>query len=409
MQNSLEQIKAFEAWVAEQMAVAQGSLLGELAVLVALLTFLFLVRVAARRWVLRWMEVAAQKSPFEWDNVLIEHKVVRGTLSLVLLAMLFWLLEFLPSLTFWGQRVVGAYFPIALARVLDRALSAAGKLYLSHPMAARRPIKGFLQLAKILAYLIGVVLSISVIVGVSPVVLVSGLGAMTAVLILVFKDLILSVLASIHIAANDLIQQDDWLEVPQYEADGMVIEMALYTIKIQNWDKTISVIPTYKILETPFKNWRGMTESGGRRIKRWIYLDQHSVHFVGVDYLERLLSERRISFALASVIDDLSERARSGALTNLSVLRRYLEGYLDGHPQVSEGLPFMVRQLQPTPQGLPLEIYAFASDVRWEFYERIQSEMLEEILAMLPKFELSVFQAPSGLDLRGAVPAAGAL
>ncbi|MDT8448041.1 MAG: mechanosensitive ion channel [bacterium] len=405
MKQLFDYVKGFEHWFHANLAAAQGSVINELGVFFLILLSLWVARWAARRWVLRWMIDLAAKSPFEWDDALIEFKVVRGTLTLVLLAVLFWAFEFLPSLTFWGQRVIGALIPLQMSKVIDRALSAGGKLYLAHPIASRRPIKGFLQLFKILAYLVGGLMAISVLMGVSPLVLLSGFGAMTAVLILVFKDLILSVLASIHIAANDLIQQDDWLEVPQYQADGTVIELALYTLKIQNWDKTISVIPTYKILETPFKNWRGMTDSGGRRIKRSIFLDQQSMRFEPPSYLVSLLQDPRIATALEAEKEELLQRAEAGSLTNLRVFRKYLEGYLRSHPKIADDMTFMVRQLQPTPQGLPLEIYVFVNEVQWVIYEQVQAELIEEILAMLPRFELSVFQAPSGRDLREAGPA----
>jgi miniconductance mechanosensitive channel len=245
----------------------------------------------------------------------------------------------------------------------------------------------------------------------SPVVFLSGLGALTAVLMLVFRDTILSLVASVQIMSNDMIRIGDWVEMPQANADGDVIDIALHTVKIQNWDKTISAIPTHRFISESFKNWRGMSESGGRRIKRALYLDLNSVHFLGDAEIEHLsrheflrayMREKRQALAAVnertpSDPDVIPERRR---LTNVGTFRAYVKHYLRNHPRVHQDLTLLVRQLAPGPKGLPLEIYCFTNDTAWASYEGIQADIFDHLIAILPEFGLRAYQEPAGRDFQ---------
>jgi miniconductance mechanosensitive channel len=271
-------------------------------------------------------------------------------------------------------------------------------------------IQGYLDIVKLLILLSAIILSVSLISGQSPVALLTGLGALTAVLLLVFRDTILSFVASLQISTNDLIKEGDWIEVPSYDADGDVINMTLHTIKVQNWDKTISVIPTHKVMEVSYKNWRGMQESGGRRIKRAINIDLGSIRFcdeemlsrfrkVGIlrDYLDQRLAEieeERIQKGI-----EIDSPLDSRQLTNLGTYRAYIEAYLRVQPKIhQEGMTFLIRQLAPGPTGVPLEIYVFTKTTEWIAYERIQADIFDHLLAAAPVFDLRVFQDPTGMD-----------
>ena len=274
-----------------------------------------------------------------------------------------------------------------------------------------RSVRGYVQVGKILLYGIAAILMVAAVLDRSPMILLSGLGAMAAVLILVFQDTLLSLVAGIQISSTDMVRVGDWIEMPSQNADGDVIEIALHTVKVQNWDKTVTTIPIRKLVTDSFKNWRGMQESGGRRIKRAIFLDQTSIRFLKQDdyeklasfgHLETYLEKKRAE--LAEWNAKLGERANVPAntrrSTNIGTLRAYLENYLRSHPGIHQAMTIMVRQLPPGPEGLPLEIYCFTNTTAWAAYEGIQADIFDHILSILPEFDLRVFQNPSGQDIR---------
>jgi miniconductance mechanosensitive channel len=244
----------------------------------------------------------------------------------------------------------------------------------------------------------------------SPFLFLSGIGAMTAVLLLVFRDTLLSLVAGIQLTNTDLVRVGDWIEMPKYGADGDVIDIALYTIKVQNWDKTITSIPTHKLIDDSFKNWRGMSESGGRRIKRSIYLDKNTVRFLTEAEVERFKRFRLLKDYIDAKEVELREyNARIGAtdehvnlrrMTNIGTFRAYIVNYLKNHPNIHHGMTLLVRQLDPTPNGVPIQIYGFTNETAWGTYEDIQSDIFDHIMAIVPEFGLRLFQNPSGEDLR---------
>ncbi len=309
------------------------------------------------------------------------------------------------------QNVCGGFIVLTIALALGAVLDIINVVYQRRPDARLHPIKGYLQVLKIVIYAIATILIIATLIDRSPLILLSGLGAMAAVLMLIFQDTLLSLVASVQITSNDLIRVGDWVEMPQLNADGDVIDIALHTVKVQNWDKTITSIPTKRFISDSFKNWRGMQESGGRRIKRSLYLDQQSVHFLDADERKRLYRFSLLEDYLVNKrkeIDEwnakLAERGQDPVntrrVTNLGTFRAYVERYLRAHPGVHQNMTLMVRQLSPTADGLPLEIYCFTNTVAWTQYEAIQSDIFDHLLAILPEFGLRVFQHPSGGDVR---------
>ena len=316
------------------------------------------------------------------------------------------------------RNVSSGFIVLTMALALSAALDIVNFVYQRRPDASSRSIKGYVQVVKIFVYAIATLLIIATLIDRSPLILLSGLGAMAAVLMLVFQDTLLSLVASVQISSGDIVRVGDWIEMPQLNADGDVIDIALHTVKVQKWDKTITTIPTKRLISDSFKNWRGMAESGGRRIKRSIYLDQQSVHFLSDEEREHLHRFRLLDDYLQekkSEIDAWNEGlAQAGEeavntrrLTNIGCFRAYVVRYLRSHPGIHQSLTLMVRQLSPTADGLPLEIYCFTNTVAWVRYEGIQSDIFDHLIAILPEFGLRVFQHPSGADLRELRGASG--
>lgn len=313
-----------------------------------------------------------------------------------------------------------ALIVISVVMAIVKALSYANELYERLPRSRNRPIKGFVQVVKIIVLCGAAIILISVLIDESPLLLLSGLGAITAVLLLVFKDTILSLVASVQLTTQDMLRVGDWITMPSMGADGDVIDISLHTVKVQNFDKTITTIPTHRLVSDSFQNWRGMSESGGRRIKRAVQIDQNSVRFLSDEEageLDRFVLLRSYLKAKRAEIAEWNEvRLADGEspinarrLTNLGTLRAYLTAYITHHPRVrDEGFTLMVRQLEPGPQGLPLQIYCFTNTTEWPRYEAIQADIFDHVMAIIPEFDLKVFQEPSGLDVREAPAGLGA-
>ena len=309
------------------------------------------------------------------------------------------------------RNVCSGFIVLTLALALSALLDIVNLVYKRRPDAASHSIKGYLQVVKILIFAVAALLIIAALIDRSPLILLSGLGAMAAVLMLIFQDTLLSLVASVQISSSDMLRVGDWIEMPQLNADGDVIDIALHTVKVQNWDKTITTIPTKRLISESFKNWRGMQESGGRRIKRSLYLDQQSVHFLApeehrhlqnfnllTDYLKD--KQRDIDAWNARLSDTGQTPMNTRRLTNVGCFRAYVERYLRSHPGIHKSLTLMVRQLSPTGDGLPLEVYCFTNTTAWVAYEGIQSDIFDHLIAILPEFGLRLFQHPSGADLR---------
>jgi len=310
------------------------------------------------------------------------------------------------------QNVAAAFMILTIILAITGALNLVNALYSRRPESRQRPIKGYIQVGKIVLYAAAAILVVATLLDRSPLLLISGLGAMAAVLLLVFKDTILSLVASVQLTSNDMIRVGDWIEMPQLNANGDVIDLALHTVKIQNFDKTITTIPTWRLINESFVNWRGMQESGGRRIMRAILLDQTAIRFLTPEEREGLKrfalldvylgqKDKELEAWNESLVKSGRDPVNTRRLTNVGTFRAYVQAYLKVHPGIAKEKTLMVRQRDPTPEGLPLEIYAFANTVVWEDYEAIQSDIFDHVLSILPEFDLRLFQAPTGRDMRG--------
>ncbi len=311
------------------------------------------------------------------------------------------------------RNVTTGFMILTLAMSLCAGLDLLNYLYMTKKAEHSKPIKGYFQVIKIIIYAIATLLIIATLIDRSPLILFSGLGAMAAVLMLIFQDTLLSLVASVQISSGDLVRVGDWVEIPALGVDGDITDMALHTVKIRNFDKTITTVPTKRFITEAVKNWRGMQESGGRRIKRSLLLDQQSIRFLTNEEIEDLKKFRLMEGYFESKIDELNQwneehiHARTGEtsdtrrLTNIGTFRAYIVRYLKNHPGVNPDMLLIVRQLQPTSEGLPLEVYCFTSTTAWVPYEGIQSDIFDHLLAIAPEFGLRVYQAPSGGDFAG--------
>ncbi|MFT4177647.1 MAG: mechanosensitive ion channel [Luteolibacter sp.] len=306
------------------------------------------------------------------------------------------------------------YLLLAGVLALYALMNGFVRLYEQRPMAREMPATSFVQVIKLLIALAALVMAVSVVIDRSPVIVFSGLGAMTAVLLLIFKDAILGFVAGIQLAANRMVAVGDWIEMPKYGADGDVEEVALTTVKVRNWDRTRTTIPTYALISDSFKNWRGMQEAGGRRIKRALYVDMQTIRLLDDGALSRLKRIRLLQPYFETKERELEEwyreqgyssREEAGPngrnLTNVGTYRVYAEAYLRNHPKIHQEMTLLVRHLAPGDHGLPMEIYCFTNDIRWAAYEGIQADIFDHLIAMAREFDLGIYQTPTGADLRG--------
>jgi len=377
-----------------------------------------------RRGLIWFMRLVTSRSSTQWDDAFERHKVFRRITHVIPALVVYAGVPFIPGLessvvddvtvnplpVVIAQRVAMAYVVLTLTLALASILAAGNEVYETYPVSRERPLKGIVQVAQIVIWIVGAILIVSELFDKSPVIMLSGIGAMTAVLLLVFKDTILGFVASVQLSANDMVRVGDWIEMPACGADGDVIEVALHTVKVQNWDKTITTIPTYRLIAESFRNWRGMSESGGRRIKRPVRIDQSSIRFLADDEIEKLgrFAVLRAHFEtkrreLKEAAESLGEAGRDVVnrrrLTNIGVFRAYVRNYLKTHPKINHDMTLLVRQLEPGPEGLPIEIYCFTNTTEWLAYEDVQSDVFDHILAILPEFGLRLFQKPTGADL----------
>jgi miniconductance mechanosensitive channel len=361
----------------------------------------------------RIVQRISERTEHTWDDALIEHKVAARFAQIIPAVVFYFGLTLVPGLpeavVTVGENVAVAYAALMLSLTASAFLSAVNSIYEQYPISRERPIKGYSQVAKIVVFVLAGVLIVAVLMDRSPVLLLSGFGAMTAVLLLVFRDTILSLVASVQLPSLDMVRVGDWVEMPQCNADGDVIDISLHTVKIQNWDKTITTIPTHRLITDSFKNWRGMGESGGRRIKRDLRIDINSIRFMTPEEIDRC---KRIALLTDYIEVKLKELADYNAnvgqeaadvnlrrLTNVGTFRAYVLNYLKNHPKIHREMTLLVRQLQPGPTGLPLEIYAFTNITDWAIYEDIQADIFDHLLAVAGEFGLSMYQEPAGRDV----------
>jgi miniconductance mechanosensitive channel len=380
----------------------------------ALFAGAFLLDILAKRLLLRSVRGFAKRSSVTWDDALVEHNVFGRLAQVVPALALVVCAPFAPGLpeevVQLLRNVAMGYMVLVLTLALTALLSAANTIYSASPMARERPLKGFVQLVQIVVWIFGGVMIIAAVLDRSPLLLLSGFGAMTAILLLVFKDTILSLVASVQLTAQDMVRVGDWIEMPKFGADGDVVDVQLHTVKVQNFDKTITTIPTHRLITDSFRNWRGMSQSGARRIKRAIYLDVASIrfqtrdeieHFINFALLKDYISDKEEELAAynAGLVVEADAEVNRRRLTNVGTFRAYAHNYLKHHPRIAQGMTLIVRQLGPGPEGLPLEIYCFTNTTEWAVYEDIQSDIFDHLLAIVPEFGLRLYQKPAGSDL----------
>ena len=366
----------------------------------------------AKHQVLVFVHKLVMKTKNTWDDLLLEHNVFsRFAFLIPLLLLLFLTPIFLPVETILSTFLI-VLAKIALsfqdARSVSAILNVIRSLYQRKASERYLPLSSTIQVIKLVIYLVATILAISFILDKSPIYLLSGLGALTAVLLLVFQDTIKGLVASIQISANKMVAPGDWIEIPNYGADGDVIDIGLNTVKVKNFDNTVTTVPTYALINGSFKNWRGMLNSGGRRIKRTIILDINSIAFYQNGQIEKLKEISLLKNYLQKKSDEITsslqannlpgDNINSRQLTNVGTFRAYMEAYLHSHEKIHHNMTCMVRQLAATEAGLPLEVYCFSNDQNWQNYEGIQADIFDHLFAMIPIFNLRVFQHPTGHD-----------
>lgn len=393
-----------------------------MAILLRSLIILFIIAVLSiiidfvfRKIIVAVAKRIIQRTKNTYDDIIIERKIF-DKLSHVAPAVVVYILipfalpEF-PKLLVFLKDICFVWIAINILLVVTSFIDALHDIYQQLPVSQNKSIKGYVQLVKIILYIVAFLIIISILFNVNMTRIFTGLGAMAAVLILVFKDTILGFTASVQLSSNNMIKPGDWISMPKYNADGTVIELTLNTVKVQNWDKTISTIPTYALVADSFQNWRGMEESGGRRIKRSVNIDMTSVGFVTPEQIQKFKSFKILHEYIEQKEQEIAEYNKQlnvpegqiyngRRMTNLGTFRKYLELYLKQHPKIHTDMTLLVRHLQPTEKGIPIEVYAFSNDQEWAKYESIQADIFDHILAILPEFGLKIFQIPTGSDFK---------
>lgn len=353
-----------------------------------------------------------RKTKTNWDDILLERKVFNKIAHFAPAAIIYFSAGMIDheGLNNFIQNSAYVYMVILAIMLIDTFLNAGNDIYNTMPVSKTRPIKGFLQIVKIFFYAMGIISIIALFFEQEPLKIIAGMGAFAAVILLIFKDTILGFVASIQLSANKMVNIGDWISMPSKGTDGTVIDISLNTVKVQNWDKTISTVPTYALVSESFNNWKGMEESGGRRIKRHLNLDVKSIHFLSEEEIEKFEKIRLLKDYMIEKKKEIKTINPEGEipvnqrrLTNIGTFRKYVEAYLHENPKIHDGMTFLVRQLQASEKGLPLEIYVFSNDQEWANYEAIQADIFDHILAIVPEFNLRVFQNPTGDDFQKLV------
>lgn len=383
------------AWLLDTLSVTVR--LGIMA-LVAWLTYWM-----AKKWLAKLVVKLAGKTATNWDDLMFDTHFFNCFalfITPIVVQLLSAYMEWNHSILL--QKAINIWVVVAVVLLVSAVVDGVNRIYDSYPVARNRPIKVFMQVIKIFIYCIAVIVVVSIIMDKDPRALLVGLSAFAAVLMLIFKDAILGFVAGVQLIANRMVKLGDWIVMPSANADGEVLEINLTTVKVQNWDKTISTIPTYRMVSESFTNWRGMEESKGRRIKRSVNIDVQSIHYLTAEELEVLKKSVLLKDYITGKLEELerynAERETpldARRMTNVGTFREYMEMWIASNPDIAQDMTHMVRQLQPGPTGLPLEIYCFSSRQKWIEYERVQADIFDHLYAVIPLFNLRIFQYPS--------------
>jgi len=380
-------------------------------IILAAFIFYFIVKFL----IVRSLHKLISKSSSEMDDIIIKRRLFN---RMAMLVPAFIVYKFSPEalqgfdlISKIVQTACTIYAIVIIALIIDTIINIIVEVYYRSSKNRLLPVQSIAQVAKIITYFIAVILIIALIIGKSPLTLFAGLGAMAAVLMFVFKDPILGFVAGIQLSSNKMVRVGDWVEIPQHKADGDILEIGLTTVKVQNFDNTVTTVPTQSLINDSFKNWRGMQESGGRRIKRNITLDINSIQFCDEEMLKRFSEIDFIAEYLSQKLQEVDEHNSSQEfnlsslvngrrITNVGTFRAYIQAYLQKHPQIHQGLTLLVRQLEPSSLGLPIQIYVFSREKNWIKYESIQADIFDHLLAVAKEFDLKVFQQPTGNDFQ---------
>lgn len=366
----------------------------KLVAILVILVIAFILNRICRRLVIPVVRKVTTKTDSVWDDHILSEDVLNNLSRLitpiVIAVMIPFVLYNVPSLLTLVLKLCWIYITIVTVRLICAFISSLYAISSEHEKFRTHSLKGFYQMVKLVVICIGAIIIISTLIDKNPIAILTGLGAGTAILMLVFQDTIKSFVAGIQLTANDMLRPGDWITMPKYGADGDVMEVTLTTVKVRNWDKTITTVPPYALINDSFQNWRGMFDIGGRRIKRSVNIDMNTVRFC--------TEEEMVQFRQQPWMDGFEQTGKD--VVNLYLFRHYIEYYLKHHPKVSQDMILLVRQLQPTAQGMPIELYFFSADTAWIQYERLQGEVFDHVLAILQTFGLRVFQSPSGTDIQ---------
>jgi miniconductance mechanosensitive channel len=391
--------------IAEYWAVILQSLIAIFIVIIIAWIF----DIIAKKVLITIITKLVRKTKTSWDDILLERKVFNKIAHFAPAVIIYFSASMIDhqSLSSFIQNSAYVYMVILAIMLIDTFLNAGNDIYNTLPVSKSRPIKGYLQIVKIFFYAMGSISIIALLFRQNPFTIVAGMGAFAAVILLIFKDTILGFVASIQLSANKMVNVGDWISMPSKGADGTVIDISLNTVKVQNWDKTISTIPTYALVSESFNNWKGMEESGGRRIKRHLNIDVMSIHFLSEDEIAEFEKIHLLKDYIIEKKNEIRANNPEGEipvnqkrLTNIGTFRIYIEAYLRENPNINDEMTFLVRQLQTSEKGLPMEIYVFSKDQEWAKYEAIQADIFDHILAIVPEFNLRVFQNPTGGDFQ---------
>ena len=383
----------------QQLGVTEGNLLivQRIVVIVAILLIAYVLDMICRKVVMPGVRKVTAKTQITWDDYLLNDDVLNNVCHLIPPVVVYVLIPFAfphePALLEFILKICWIYITVVGMKLVCTFLTSLYTISSEHEKLKNHSMKGFYQMIKLIVICIGSIIIISTLIDKDPIAILTGLGAGTAILMLVFQDTIKGLVAGVQLTANDMLRPGDWITMPKYGADGDVIEVTLTTVKVRNWDKTITTVPPYALVNDSFQNWRGMFEMGGRRVKRSINIDMNTVRFC--------TEEELAEFKKQPWMEGFEETGKEEV--NLYIFRHYMEHYLRHHPKVNKDLIMTVRQLQPTAQGMPIELYFFSANTAWLRYEHLQAEVFDHVLAMLHRFDLKVFQSPTGVDLQKVV------
>ena len=381
----------------QQLGVAQGGLLvvQRVVVIMGILLIAYVLDLICRKVVMPGVRKVTAKTQSTWDDYLLSDEVMTNVCHLIPPIVVYVLIPFAfpyePNFLSLVLKICTIYITVVVMKLICAFLTSLYTISSEHEKLKNHSLKGFYQMLKLIVVCIGVIIIISELISKDPIAILTGLGAGTAILMLVFQDTIKGLVAGIQLTANDMVRPGDWISMPKYGADGDVMEVSLTTVKVRNWDKTITTVPPYALVNDSFQNWRGMFDIGGRRVKRSIHIDMNTVRFC--------TEEELAHFKQQPWMEGFEETGKEEV--NLYLFRHYLDYYLRHHPKVNQDMIMLVRQLQPTEHGMPIELYFFSANTAWVKYEALQAEVFDHVLAIVHRFGLKVFQSPTGLDLQG--------